>query len=90
LKFICDILIFLSVNYFKYFNYTHLTMAAVSYRSFTNIYNQKINISNIDILKSIEKRKSIKAKSKIINLLMINRLNEEIQREIQRLSNQKL
>lgn len=65
-------------------------MAAVSYRSFTNIYNQKINISNIDILKSIEKRKSIKAKSKIINLLMINRLNGLIQREIQRLSNQKL
>ena len=65
-------------------------MAAVSYRSFTNIYNQKINISNIDILKSIEKRKSIKEKSKIINLLMINRLNGLIQREIQRLSNQKL
>lgn len=65
-------------------------MAAVSYCSFTNIYNQKINISNIDILKSIEKRKSIKAKSKIINLLMINRLNGLIQREIQRLSNQKL
>ena len=65
-------------------------MAAVSYRSFTNIYNQKINISNIDILKSIEKRKSIKEKRRIINLLMINRLNGLIQREIQRLSNQKL
>lgn len=65
-------------------------MASVYYRSFTNIYKQKINISNIDILKSIKKRKSIKEKSRIINLLMINRLNGLIQREILRLSNQKL
>lgn len=65
-------------------------MAAISFRSFTNIYNQKLYISNIDILKFIEKRKSIKKKRRIINLLMINRLNERIQREIQRLSNQKL
>jgi len=65
-------------------------MAAISYRSFTNFYNQKLYISNIDILKFIEKRKSIKKKRRIINLLMINRLNERIQREIQRLSNQKL
>ena len=65
-------------------------MAAISYRSFTNFYNQKLYISNIDILKFIEKRKSIKEKRRIINLLMINRLNERIQREIQRLSNQKL
>ena len=65
-------------------------MAAISYRSFTNFYNQKLYISNIDILKFIEKRKSIKKKHRIINLLMINRLNERIQREIQRLSNQKL
>jgi hypothetical protein len=65
-------------------------MAAISFRSFTNIYNQKLYISNIDILKFIEKRKSIKEKRRIINLLMINRLNERIQREIQRLSNQKL
>ena len=65
-------------------------MAAISFRSFTNIYNQKLYISNIDILNFIEKRKSIKEKRRIINLLMINRLNERIQREIQRLSNQKL
>jgi len=65
-------------------------MAAISYRSFTNFYNQKLYISNIDILKFIEKRKSIKKNRRIINLLMINRLNERIQREIQRLSNQKL
>ena len=65
-------------------------MAAISFRSFTNIYNQKLYISNIDILKFIEKRKSIKEKRTIINLLMINRLNELIHREIQRLSNQKL
>jgi hypothetical protein len=31
-------------------------MTAISYRSFTNFYNQKLYISNIDILKFIEKK----------------------------------